>query len=81
MIENDKNVFDGFEAYEKIRIALSGLKTILDVNFLEKDIYNKAGNDNIEAINDTILEMLKNYTSPRIVRMKMRELEIDPAVI
>ena len=64
-----------FEHYEKIRESLSGLKEILKINFNENNIYYQAGMDNLKALNDNIVEIMKGTHTPREVRIKMRELE------
>ncbi len=66
-----------FEQYEIIRQALSGLGEIMKINFNEKNIYYQAGMDNLKAIHEKIVEMMKCCSTPREVRMKLREIECD----
>ncbi|MFX1398694.1 MAG: hypothetical protein ACFFAS_16820 [Promethearchaeota archaeon] len=66
-----------FEQYENIRQSLSGLSEILNINFCEKNIYYQAGMDNLKALHENVLEMLRCCSSPRAVRMKLREIEAD----
>jgi hypothetical protein len=68
-------VFD--ENYMKIRESLTGLKEILDICFFERNIYKQMGMDNLKALHDNLIELLKHTYSPREVRIKMRELEYD----
>ena len=75
--DNSKNIENAFEIYDNVREALSGLKTILKINFNEKNFYYQAGMDNIQALNDLIIDLLKNSYSPREVRMKLREIEYE----
>lgn len=75
--DNSKNIEIAFEIYENVREALSGLKTILKINFNEKDFYYQAGMDNIQALNDLIINLLKTSYTPREVRMKLREIEYE----
>ena len=65
------------EKYETIRKALTGLYEIFDINFFERSIHRKAGMDNLKAINDNVLKILKSSYSPREVRMKLRAIEFD----
>ena len=68
-------VFD--ENYMKILESLTGLKEILDICFFERNIYKQMGMDNLKALHDNVIELLKHTYSPREVRIKMRELEYD----
>lgn len=68
-------VFD--ENYMKIRESLVGLKEILDICFFERNIYKKMGMDNLRALHDNVIELMKHTYSPREVRIKMRELEYE----
>ena len=78
MNENIKKidvVFD--EDYIKIRESLIGLKEILDICFLERNIYKQMGMDNLRALHNNVIELLKHTYSPREIRIKLRELEYD----
>lgn len=78
MSKNIKNidiVFD--EDYIKIIESLTGLKDIFDICFLERNLYKQLGVDNLKALHENIIELLKHIYSPRKVRIKMRELEYD----
>ncbi|MFX0073240.1 MAG: hypothetical protein ACFFAO_19345 [Candidatus Hermodarchaeota archaeon] len=68
---------DTYENYHKIREAISGLNEILKINFQEKDIYFQTGMDNLEALHTNIIEILKKTSTPRQVRIKLREIEYD----
>ena len=68
-------VFD--DNYIKIMESLTGLKEIFDICFLERNIYRQMGMDNLKALHDNIIEMLKHTYSPREVRIKLREIEYD----
>lgn len=68
-------IFD--EDYMKIRESLTGLREILDICFFERNIYKQLGMDNLKALHDNIIELLKHIYSPREVRIKLREIEYD----
>ena len=68
-------VFD--ESYMKIMESLTGLKEIFDICFFERNIYKQMGMDNLKALHDNVIELLKHTYSPREVRIKLRELEYD----
>ena len=63
--------------YENIRKSIKGVEEILKINFLEKNIYHKMGMDNLNALHENIIELLKHTYSPREVRMRLREIEYD----
>ena len=78
MNKNKRNIdaiFD--EDYMKIRESLTGLKEIFDICFFERNIYRQLGMDNLKALHDNIIELLKHTYSPREVRIKLREIEYD----
>ncbi|MHA1148912.1 MAG: hypothetical protein ACTSR8_11800 [Promethearchaeota archaeon] len=75
-IEN-KDMEKALGSYEKLRLALSGLYEILHINMCENDFYYKAGADNLKAINEEIIEILKSAFGAREIRMKLRELEFN----
>lgn len=68
---------DTYENYDKIREAISGLSEILKINFQEKDIYFQTGMDNLEALHNNVIEILEKTSTPRQVRIKLREIEYD----
>lgn len=72
---NIDEVFD--EYYEKIRESLKGIEEIIKINFLDNNIYHKLSMDNLNALNDNVMELLKHMYSPRFVRMKLREIKYD----
>jgi len=73
-----KNMDEAFdEYYEKIRESIKGIHEIININFLENNIYHKLSMDNLNALNDNVIELLKQVYSPRLVRMKLREIEYD----
>ncbi|MFX0036962.1 MAG: hypothetical protein ACFE9I_15130 [Candidatus Hermodarchaeota archaeon] len=63
--------------YKNIRECLTGLADIVSINFNEKDFYHAAALDNLKALHDNIIEMLKASFTPREIRIKLRELEFD----
>jgi len=65
------------ESYKRIREALTGLNDIITINFAERDFYRQAAEDNLKALHDNIVEILKSSFTPREVRIKLRELEFD----
>jgi len=66
--------------YENMRKSIKGVEEILKINFLEKDIYYKMGMDNLNALHENIIELLKHTYSPREVRMRLREIEHDEKI-
>ena len=47
------------------------------INFNKKDFYHQEAVDNLKALHDNLLEMLKSSFNPRKIRMRLRELEFD----
>jgi hypothetical protein len=76
-IKSEAKLDDVLVHYKKIREALTGLYEIVNINFNEKDFYHQAAVDNLEALHDNILEILKSSFTPREIRIKLRELEFD----
>ena len=72
---NIDDVFD--EYYEKIRESIKGIEEIIKISFLENNIYHKLSIDNINSLNANVIELLKHMYSPRLVRMKLREIQFD----
>ncbi|MHA1107343.1 MAG: hypothetical protein ACTSPN_16750 [Promethearchaeota archaeon] len=66
--------------YENMRKSIKGVEEILKINFLEKNIYHKMGMDNLNALHENIIELLKHTYSPREVRMRLREIEHDEKI-
>jgi len=76
-IENEEKLDDVLASYKNIREALSGLSEIITINFNEKDFYHAAAVDNLKALHDNVLEILKASFTPREIRMRLREVEYD----
>ncbi|MFX1387097.1 MAG: hypothetical protein ACFE9M_07785 [Promethearchaeota archaeon] len=76
-IENEEKMDEVMGYYKKIREALGGLSEIVNINFNEKDFYHQAAVDNLKALHDNIVEVLKASFTPREIRMRLRELEFD----
>jgi hypothetical protein len=74
---DEKKLEDVMENYKIIREALSGLYEILNINLSDSNFYHVAAMDNLKALNENIIEILKSSTYPREIRMKLRELEFD----
>ena len=72
-----KNIDDVFSCYNNIRECISGLSEILNINFQENNIYHQIGIDNLKNLHDNIVEILKQTSAPREVRIKLREIEFD----
>ena len=72
-----KKLEDAMKSYEKVRESLTGLYEIIKINFSNKDFFYKAAIDNLKALNENIINILKQSNSPREVRMRLRELEFD----
>jgi hypothetical protein len=76
-IKVDEKLDDVMSHYLKIRESLTGLTDIVNLNFREKDFYYQAAVDNLKALHDNIIEVLKTSFTPREIRMRLRELEFD----
>ena len=72
---NEKKLEDAMKSYENVRESLTGLYEIININFSKKDFFYKAAIDNLKALNENIIEILKQSNKPREVRMRLRELE------
>ena len=72
-----QNLDEAMENYEKIRASLRGLFEIVNINLPEDDFFHAAAMDNLRALNNDIIDLLKQSYSPREVRMRLRELEFD----
>ena len=78
IIEPSGKIDDVFDnEYQNLRESLEGLKDIFKICFMENNIYYKCGIDNIEAIHKNIIEILNLMYTPRKVRMKLRELNVN----
>ena len=73
----DEKLDDVMSYYKNIRESLAGLTDIVNLNFREKDFYYQAAVDNLKALHDNIVEVLKASFTPREIRMRLRELEFD----
>ncbi len=76
-IEKEEKLDDVIAYYKNIREALAGLSDIISISFNEKDFYHQAAMDNLKALHDNVLEMLKSSFTPREIRIRLRELEFD----
>lgn len=76
-LEREEKLDDIMAYYMKVREALAGLSEIVNINFNEKDFYHQAAVDNLKALHDNVLEMLKTSFTPREIRIRLRELEFD----
>jgi hypothetical protein len=76
-LEHEEKLDDVMAHYKRIREALGGLTEIVNINFNEKDFYHQAAVDNLKALHDNVLEVLKASFTPREIRMRLRELEFD----
>lgn len=76
-IENEEKLDEVIEYYKNIREALTGLSDIVHINFNEKNFYHQAAMDNLTALHDNIVEVLKASFTPREIRIRLRELEFD----
>jgi len=76
--ENKRNIEEVFDKYYgNIRECIKGLNEIFRINFYENNIYYKMGKDNLKALHENVIELLKYTYSPREVRIKLRENEYD----
>ena len=56
-----KNIDETFdEYYGKIRESINGINEIIKINFLENNIYHKLSMDNLNALNENVIELLKD---------------------
>ncbi|NVM35751.1 MAG: hypothetical protein HWN81_09160 [Candidatus Lokiarchaeota archaeon] len=76
-LEHEEKLDGIMEYYKNIREALAGLSDIITINFNEKDFYHAAAVDNLKALHDNVVEVLKASYTPREIRMRLRELEFD----
>jgi len=77
LIENEEKLDDVMAYYKNVREALAGLSDIIAINFNEKDFYHQTAMDNLKALHDNMVEVLKVSFTPREIRMRLRELEFD----
>ncbi len=75
--EYEEKLDDVMDYYKNIREALAGLSDIITINFNEKDFYHAVAVDNLKALHDNVVEVLKASFTPREIRMRLRELEFD----
>jgi len=76
--QHDEEKLEGImENYKAIRECLTGLCDVLNLNFNEKDIFRQIGMDNLKALHKNVLTILKKTTTPREVRIRLREIEFD----
>jgi len=77
-VKNDEKKLENvMKNYENVRECISGLYEIININFNENNFYHGAAIDNLKALNENIVEILKSSNYPREVRMKLREIEFD----
>ena len=76
-IEHEEKLDGVMDYYKTIREALGGLSDIITINFNEKDFYHAAAVDNLKALHDNVVEVLKASFTPREIRIRLRELEFD----
>ncbi len=76
-IEKEEKLDDVMAYYRNVREALAGLNDIVAINFNEKNFYYQAAMDNLKALHDNVLEVLKTSFTPREIRIRLRELEFD----
>ena len=79
-INDEKSIEEAMKYYENIKESLQGISEILNITLRENDFYHQAGNDNLKALNDNVLDILKYCFTPREVRMKVREIEFERAL-
>ena len=76
--QHDEEKLDGImENYKAIRECLTGLSDVLNINFNENDIFRQIGMDNLKALHKNVLAVLKKTTTPRQVRIRLRNIEFD----
>ncbi len=66
-----------WEHYEKIRDSLNGLYEILNMNLDRENIFYQCAVDNLEALKETIIDLLKKDYNPKEIKIKLRDLEFD----
>ncbi|MFX1500396.1 MAG: hypothetical protein ACFFDH_05460 [Promethearchaeota archaeon] len=75
--EKEEKLDRVMRSYKNIREALAGLSDIITINFNEKDFYYAVAVDNLKALHDNVIEVLKSSFTPREIRIRLRELEFD----
>ncbi|TFG23123.1 MAG: hypothetical protein EU529_08400 [Promethearchaeota archaeon] len=76
-MDNEKKLDDAMKSYEKVRESLTGLYEIININLSNKDFFYKVAIDNLKALNENIIDILKQSNTPREVRMRLRKLHND----
>ncbi|MFW9877596.1 MAG: hypothetical protein ACFFG0_31305 [Candidatus Thorarchaeota archaeon] len=76
-MSNEEKLDEIFLYYKNIREALIGLTEIVNINFNEKDFYHAAAVDNLKALHDNVVKILKTSFTPREIRIRLRDLEFD----
>ena len=74
---DEKKLEDTMKSYENVRKSLTGLYEIINIKINKKDFFYNAAIDNLKSLNENIIKILKQFNSPREVRMRLRELEFD----
>ena len=77
LIKHEEKLNGVMDYYKSIREALAGLSDIIRINFNEKDFYHQAAVDNLKALHDNAMGILKASFTPREIRIRLRELEFD----
>ncbi|MFW9989973.1 MAG: hypothetical protein ACFFC3_15095 [Candidatus Odinarchaeota archaeon] len=77
LYKNEEKLDRVINNYKKIREALTGLNDIITINFNENNFYHAAAVDNLKALHNNVIEILKSSFTPREIRIRLRELEFD----
>ncbi len=72
-----KKLEDAMKSYENVRESITGLHEIINIKISKKDFFYEAAIDNLKALNENIIKILKQSNPPREVRMRLRELKFD----
>lgn len=76
--KKDEKKFDiTIRNYKNVRKSLIGLYEIIKINFNEEDFYYQASLDNLKALNNNIIAILKHSFTPQEVRIRLRDIEFD----
>ena len=77
MPNQESDLDKAWEHYEKIRDSLNGLYEILNINLDKENIFYQCAVDNLEALKETIIDLLKKDYNPKEIKIKLRDLEFD----
>lgn len=75
-LKNIKEIQGAFKSYYNIRKAIMGLYEILNISFDEKDIYYQLGIENLTALHNNLIDLIKDISISNEMIIKLREQKI-----